>query len=137
MKKKKVNAVIVINESDWLRLNNRVLNVLVVLKYTAWDTYLFLRQRRVQNLVRQLRWNIVEEWLYRWTNFVKSSILDIWQSTKSNSGPIYAKFWIWQIPKYGRGLNVRAQHSAIWQGSEYARVTQGSKYAIIWLSMSK
>ena len=25
----------------------------------------------------------------------------------------------------------------IWQGSEYARVTQGSKYATIWLNMSE
>ena len=25
----------------------------------------------------------------------------------------------------------------IWQGSEYARVTQGSQYAIIWLNMSE
>ena len=25
----------------------------------------------------------------------------------------------------------------MWQGSEYARVTQGSKYATAWLNMSK
>ena len=25
----------------------------------------------------------------------------------------------------------------IWQGSEYSRVTQGSKYATIWLKMSE
>ena len=63
------------------------------------------------------------------------------------------KFWLWQSSEYGRVLNMRPLRSAMnmpeyaltefliclgfkmYQGSEYARVTQGSKYAKIWLYM--
>ena len=45
--------------------------------------------------------------------------------------PEYAstEFWIHLV------LNVPGFW--LWQGSEYARVTQGSNYAIIWLNMSE
>ena len=70
-------------------------------------------------------------------------------------------FWIWQSSENASVLNMLALHSAlympeytlidrvlniswvlnmlefwIWSGSKYARVTQGSKYATIWLNMS-
>ena len=38
-------------------------------------------------------------------------------------------------PKYGKVLNV--PEFWIWQGSEYARVTQISKHATIWLNISE
>ena len=36
----------------------------------------------------------------------------------------------WQSSEYMSGF-------WIWQGSEYARITQGSKYATIWVDMSE
>ena len=38
-------------------------------------------------------------------------------------------------PKYAKILNMTKFW--IWQGSEYARVTQGSKYATIWMNISE
>ena len=68
-------------------------------------------------------------------------------------GPKHAKFWIWQGSHFAlhsteyaticldRVLNIfwvlNMPEFWIRQGSEYARSTQGYKYATIWLKMSE
>ena len=54
-----------------------------------------------------------------------------WQGSEyGNVLNIWTEFWISYV------LNMPGLWDRIWQGSEYARVTQGSEYAIIWLNMS-
>ena len=82
----------------------------------------------------------MEEYLYPLTNFVKPFISDVWQSSEYAFGLKYAKILdsqyanVTQRSKYGRicldsVLNISRVLSVlgfwIWQGFEYARVTQG------------
>ena len=95
---------------------------------TYWD-------KNVQNLVRELRQNVVEEQLYPLTNLVKHSILGIWQESDYASGLKFAEglnmenFWTWQGSQYAK--HYRALwicQKTHWQSSEYI---PGSRYARI------
>ena len=134
----------------WIRLNmsefsiiDRVLNIYHTINITLQVNDYLLRNRRIQNPVKDLRWIALEKWLWFLIIFVKNSIfkmvLNMCQVLNMWVLKILKFSWIWQGSEYASGYNygrvLNIPGFWVCQISAFANDAQGFEYAWIWLHM--